>query len=268
MDPAKKFTKFDGTATKAEAHLYASNVGAINWAATVTRPDFAYAASKFAQYTSNPGPQHWDALEWLWGYICKTIDYELVYKGDCNKNFSAYSGASPKGGITGFSDADWAGCLDTRKSTGGFLIFFGLCLVSWKSKLQTNVTRSSTEAEYVQLSITACEMITYRRLVEGLTPSAVRVNGSTLPASTLFGDNQGSIIMAIYASSGNRTRHIEVHHHYVRQEVKKGSIVLQYVNTKAQLADMLTKPLAKVEHTGFMRLLGLRSRRERLETSS
>jgi hypothetical protein len=84
----------------------------------------------------------------------------------------------------------------------------------------------------------------------------------------LYTDNQGSITMAINASSGNRTRHIEVHHHYVRQEVKKGSIVLQYVNTKAQLADMLTKPLAKVEHASFMRLLGLRSRRERLEMSS
>ena len=120
------------------------------------------------------------------------------------------------------------------------MIFFGLCLVSWKSKLQTNVTRSLTEAEYVQLSITACEMITYRRFVEGLTPFTVRVNGNTFSALTLFGDNQGSITMAINASSGNRTRHIKVYYHYVRQEVKKGSIVLQYVNTKAQLADMLS----------------------------
>jgi hypothetical protein len=69
-------------------------------------------------------------------------------------------------------------------------------------------------------------MITYRRLVEKLTPSTVRVNDNTLPVLTLFGDNQGSIIIVINASSGNRTRHIEVHHHYVRQKVKKGSIVL------------------------------------------
>jgi hypothetical protein len=76
-------------------------------------------------------------------------------------------------------------------------------------------------------------MIIYKRLVEKLTPSAVRVNSSTISASTLFGNNQGSIIITINASSGNRTRHIKVHHHYVRQEVKKGSIVLQYINTKA-----------------------------------
>jgi hypothetical protein len=68
-------------------------------------------------------------------------------------------------------------------------------------------------------------MITYRRLVEGLTLSAVRVNGSTFSALTLFGDNQGFIIMAINVLSGNRIRHIEVYYHYVRQEVKKGLIV-------------------------------------------
>jgi hypothetical protein len=130
MNPAKKFTKFDDIVMKVEAYLYVSNVGAINWAATVIKPDFTYTASKFTQYTSNPGPQHWDVLKWLWGYICKTIDYELVYKCDCNKDFSAYSGVSLKEEITDFSDADWVGCLDTRKFINDFLIFFGLCLVS------------------------------------------------------------------------------------------------------------------------------------------
>jgi hypothetical protein len=100
------------------------------------------------------------------------------------------------------------------------------------------------------------------------SPSRINVNDNIVPASTLFGDNQDFITIVINPSSDNRTRHIKVHHHYVRQQVKNGSIVLQYVNTKAQLADMLTKPPAKVEHASFMRLLGLRSRRDRFETSS
>jgi hypothetical protein len=104
-----------------------------------------------SRFSSNPGPEHYAALEWLWGYIKWSLNYELVYSGE-NESLTAYSGAALKADmsmITGYSDADWAGCLDTRKSTGGYFIFYGNCVMAWKSKLQGNVTRFSTEAEYV-----------------------------------------------------------------------------------------------------------------------
>jgi hypothetical protein len=217
-----------------------------------------------SRFSSNPGPEHYTALEWLWGYIKWSLNYELVYNGD-NGDLTAYSGAAPKADmstISGYSDTDWAGCLDTRKSTGGYFILYGNCVIAWKSKLQGNVTRSSTEAEYVQLSITACEMVTFRRLVAKWLEGAVtiKIKPNTQSILTLYGDNQGSLAMALNIENRARTRHIEVHHHYVRDKVEDGTIQLDYLNTKDMLADMLTKPLQKAEHARFSALLGLRRR--------
>jgi hypothetical protein len=128
--------------------------------------------------------------------------------------------------ISGYSDTDWAGCLDTRKSTGGYFILYGNCVIAWKSKLQGNVTRSSTEAEYVQLSITACEMVTFRRLLtkwlEGVI--TIKIKPNTQSTLTLYGDNQGSLAMILNLENRTRTRHIEVYHYYVRDKVDDGTI--------------------------------------------
>jgi hypothetical protein len=102
-------------------------------------------------FLSNPGPEYFTALEWLWEYIKWNLNYELVYNGD-NSDLTAYSGVAPKADIStisGYSDIDWADCLDTRKSTGGYFIFYENCVIAWKSKLQDNITRLFTEAEYV-----------------------------------------------------------------------------------------------------------------------
>ena len=145
-----------------------------------------------------------------------------------------------------YSDADFAGCLDTRKSTGGYVIFKGNNLIAWQSKLQGNVTLSTIEAEYVQLSVTARELV-YFKALEG------RMNGDQ-PTSihcTIRGDNQGSIKLAVDPSYRRRTRHIDVHHHYVREQVEEGVIKLEYVQSKDNLADALTKPLPKPALASF-----------------
>jgi hypothetical protein len=85
-----------------------------------------------SRFSSNPGPKHYTALEWLWEYIKWNLNYELVYNGD-NGDLTAYSGAAPKADmstISGYSDADWAGCLDTRKSTGGYFILYENCVIA------------------------------------------------------------------------------------------------------------------------------------------
>ena len=84
------------------------------------------------RFLSNPGPEHFTALEWLWGYIKWNLNYELVYNGD-NNDLTAYSGAAPKADISiisGYSDINWAGCLDIRKSTGGYFIFYENCVIA------------------------------------------------------------------------------------------------------------------------------------------
>jgi hypothetical protein len=250
MDPSDSLQKYEDEAESKHKASYASSIGAIMWAALGTRPDIAYAVGKLARYTNNPGPQHFAALTWLFGYIKKTANYELAYPESDPNNAE----------LSAYSDADWAGYLDTRRSTGGFLIMYGNCIFSWKSKRQSNITRSSTEAEYVQLSNTACELVSYRRLHEDHTKNATRVHVRPNTASTLYGNNQESISMALDTNYRARTRHIDVHHHYVREAVEKGMITLEYVNTKRMLADVLTKPLAKSEHARFTDLLGVRPR--------
>jgi hypothetical protein len=108
INPSTTLTKYEGQATKQATKRYASEVGSINWASTATRPDICYAASILSRFSSNPGPEHYAALEWLWGYIKWSLNYELVYSGD-DESLTAYSGAASKADmfmITGYSDAD------------------------------------------------------------------------------------------------------------------------------------------------------------------
>jgi hypothetical protein len=148
-----------------------------------------------------------------------------------------YKPGDGQGVLSAYSDADFAGCLDTRKSTGGYLIFKGDNLIAWQSKLQGNVTLSTTEAEYVQLSTTARELVWFKRLENAKPATNLRC--------TIRGDNQGSIKIATEPNYRRRTRHVDVHHHYVREEVENGTIKLEYVPSKENLADILTKPLPK-----------------------
>jgi hypothetical protein len=179
MDSAIKFRKFDGKAFFKYIATYALSVGGFNWAALALRVDFGFAMIKISRCSLNPGPQHFEVLDWLWGYIRKTFDYELVY---------IFNPKPLK--LTAYVDSDWVGCFDTRRFTGAYLIFFGGCFIVWKSKLQSHITRFFIEAEYVQLSVTACELITYRRFCEefDLGLIIIRVNDQEA-ASMLYGDN-------------------------------------------------------------------------------
>jgi hypothetical protein len=114
----------------------------------------------------------------------------------------------------------------------------------------------------VQLLITACEMIAFRRLLTKWLEGAItiKIKPNTQNTSTFYGDNQGSLAMALNIENRVRTRHIEVYHYYVRDKVEDGTIRLDYLNIKDMLADMLIKPLQKAEHARFNALLGFRRR--------
>jgi hypothetical protein len=247
LNPGTQIEKFDGEAQQQHKAVYASAIGGIGWAAICTRPDLARGYAKLARYVDNPGPIHFKALQQLFGYIKGTLDYGLTYNTD---------GSEPAQSLTAYSDADFAGCLDTRRSTGGYLIFKGNNLISWQSKLQGNVTLSTTEAEYVQLSVTARELV-YFKALEG----KMNGNQSTSIRCTIRGDNQGSIKLAVDPSYRRRTRHIDVHHHYVREQVEQGVIKLEYVQSKDNLADAFTKPLPKPALTSFTSRINLNQSR-------
>src|SRR3954468_5840242 len=125
---------------------YRSIVGALQYL-TLTRPDISFSVNKVCQYLHAPTTAHWTAAKRILRYVQGTIHVGLTFQQSSSSLLSA------------FSDADWAGCLDDRRSTGGFAIFLGPNLVSWSARKQATVSRSSTEAEYKSLANATAELI-------------------------------------------------------------------------------------------------------------
>ncbi|XP_071677013.1 uncharacterized mitochondrial protein AtMg00810-like [Lolium perenne] len=133
--PSEKLSRDGGTLLHTDdAFRYRSVVGGLQYL-TLTRPDISFAVNKVCQYLSQPTEVHWEAVKRILRYVKGTLDTGLCFR------------KSRSTGISIFTDADWAGCVDDRRSTGGFAIFVGPNLISWSSKKQPTVSRSSTKAE-------------------------------------------------------------------------------------------------------------------------
>ncbi|EOY00276.1 Cysteine-rich RLK (RECEPTOR-like protein kinase) 8, putative [Theobroma cacao] len=148
--------------------------------------------------------------------------------------------------ISGYSNSDWAGCLDTRKSITGYCIFIGDSLVSWKSKKQSVVARSSAEAEYRAMATTCCEIIWLKYLM-----SDFGINDSE--AINLYSDSQSAIHISRNPVHHERTKHIEMDCHFIREKVLTGVIKPLHISTDSQLSDIFTKALQPRQ---FYKLLG------------
>nr|CAD1840601.1 unnamed protein product [Ananas comosus var. bracteatus] len=143
--------------------------------------------------------------------------------------------------LVAFSDADWAGCPNTRCSVTGWCMFLGNSLVSWKSKKQDRVSKSSTESEYRAMSA-ACSEITWLR---GLL---IELGFPQHDPPPLHADNTSAIQIATNPVYHERTKHIEVDCHYIREVVDTRAISLPHVSTSLQIADVLTKSLPRQRH--------------------
>ena len=151
--------------------------------------------------------------------------------------------------LTAYADADWGNCLDTRKSTSGYCVFIGDALVSWKSKKQATVARSSAEAEYKAMANVASEVDWMINLLKdfGISTGAVK----------LLCDNQAAIHIASNPTFHERTKHIDIDCHFVRERVQSGLLKLIHVKTHHQLAYIMTKPLAAPQFKEIMSKLGI-----------
>jgi len=158
-------------------------------------------------------------------------------------------------GLVGFTDSDFAGDLDDRKSTSGYVFTLAGGAVSWKSKKQSLVSLSSTEAEYVSCSEAAREAIWLRRLYHEITKDRLK---STTPAiQLLLSDSQGAISLAQAPRFSDRTKHIDIKYHFVRDSCANGLVRLGFISTAEMTADVMTKALPRDAHQKHIRGMGL-----------
>ena len=144
--------------------------------------------------------------------------------------------------LHGYSDADWAGNKDTRRSTSGYVFRIGDSTISWSSKKQRTVARSSTEAEYVALSYAAQEAIWLKRLTQ-----SIGMGSPEQQPLTIYEDNNSAIDLTKNAKYHNRTKHIDIAHHFVREQVEMNEISVTHCPSKHMIADIMTKGIPRVQ---------------------
>jgi histone deacetylase 1/2 len=217
--------------------LYRQAIGALQYL-TNTRPDIAFSVNKLSQYMSLPTTDHWQGIKRILRYLHGTTNLCLHIKPSTDLD------------ITGFSDADWATSVDDRKSMAGQCVFLGETLVSWTSRKQRVVSRSSTESEYRALADLAAEVAWIRSLLEELKLPILR-------KPVLWCDNLSAKALASNPVMHARSKHIEIDVHYIRDQVLQNKITISYVPTADQIADCLTKPLTHTRFNIFRDKLGV-----------
>jgi histone deacetylase 1/2 len=199
---------------------YHQVIGALQYC-TLTRPDISYAVNQLCQFMHAPREPHWIATKRVLRYLKGTIDYGIHYTQSTTT-------------LDAFCDADWAGNPDDRKSTSSYIVFLGQNLISWSAKKQSVVSKSSTEAEYRSMALVTAELYWLRMLLQDLGISL-----SSPP--TLWCDNVGAISLASNPVFHARTKHIEVDYHFIREKVLNKDILVRYISTHDQIADVFTK---------------------------
>ena len=221
---------------------YASAVGALMFAALVTRPDIAFAVTSLCQFMSAPGNDHWQAVKRVMRYLRGTRHLGLTYGWAGGDNRELY----------GYSDSDWGNDTNDRRSFTGWVFLLHDAAVSWQSCKQPTVALSSVEAEYMAATQATREAVWWRAFLTelGLSPTA---------ATIVHSDSQGSIALGKNPEHHKRTKHIDIQHHYVREQVIAGTVTSPYISTDDMVADVLTKPLAADRHNRLVRAMGVRA---------
>ena len=227
MSLGNKLSLTDSSALDAPS-LYRSTVGALQYL-TYTWPDLSFAVNKLSQYLHAPTMAHWNACKRVLRYIKGTFSHGLTFKPAQIMT------------LEGYCDADWASNLDDRKSVSGICIFLGGNLITWSSRKQKVVARSSTEAEYRALASAATDLVWIQNLLSEIGIS------HQVQAPILWSDNIGPQALACNLVYHARTKHIEIDIHYVRNLVSENKLDVRYVPTEEQPADLLTKALP-IEH--------------------
>ena len=201
-----------------------------------TRPDIAYAMSLVSQFMHCPSEDHMSEVVRILQYLKSSPGRRLMFTRNQHLH------------IDGYIDVDWAGNITDRKSTLGYFTFVGGNLVTWRSKKQKVVALSSAEAKFRGMAKGLCELLWLKKLLE-------EIDCSSHETMNLFCDNKASIAIAHNPVQHNRTKHVEVDQHFIKQKLKDKVIQFPFVKSEDQLADILTKAASsKIFHNSLDKL--------------
>ncbi|KAJ9567714.1 hypothetical protein OSB04_003680 [Centaurea solstitialis] len=220
---------------------YASAIGSIMYAMLCTRPDVAYSVSVTSRYQQNPGEPHWVAVKKILKYLRRTKDMFLVF-----------GGSEDEISVNGYSDASFQTDIDDFRSQLGYIFTLNGGAISWKSSKQDTIADSTTEAEYIAASDAAKEAVWLRNFLSDL-----RVVASVSRPIDILCDNSGAVAQAKEPREHHKSRHVLRKYHLIRDIIGRGDVRICKIPTEENVADPLTKPLARVKHEAHANSIGM-----------
>lgn len=233
-------TNFDKDSTENEVITldmpYRELVGCLLYLSTSSRPDICFAVSVLSRFLDRPTISLWKAAKRVLRYLKQTKSKSLIYKRDSSRCC-----------LIGYSDADWAGDRTDRKSVSGSAIYHGDNLLAWFCKKQNVVALSTAEAEYIAAALASAELVYLKGLLQ---------NFNCPPDAVLYVDNQSAIKLIESNENSKRSKHIDIKYHYIKDLISKQEIIVKYVSTNENVADVFTKALSKQKHNYFVKRMG------------
>lgn len=221
INTSTKLTK-NGEPLDRQTFPYATLIGSLMYLSICTRPDISQAVGALARYMANPTTAHWQAAKAILRYLAGTADYGISY-------------GHTTSGLMAYCDADYAGDIDTRRSTTAYVFTLHGGAISWSSRLQQTVAASTTEAEYMAAASATKEALWLRQLLHSL--------GMELIPIAINADNQSAIKLLKNPVFSMRSKHIDVIYHFARERVARNEVTFSYIKTDLMVADALTKPV-------------------------
>jgi hypothetical protein len=238
---------------------YQQAIGSVMYGMVLTRPDIAFTTGRLSQYLKGPAEHHGDGLKELFRYIGCTIDQKIRYGPTKQSKLVVYSRDLPDENLAVYSDADWAGDKSDRKSTSGCVAMLYGGPVSWASRKQKSVATSSTESEYIAMSLCAKQAVWLGQVIRDM--GYAQYIGKNPTNVQIKGDNQGALALVKNPHLHERSKHIDIQYHHIRDLEEKKKITVSYIPTTEMIADGMTKPLDRTAFLRFKELMGLTSSR-------
>jgi hypothetical protein len=246
LQPNQKLTKElltedDELRNLIDSEKYRQAIGSLIYLMVSTRPDISYTVSVLSRFMQEPRELHWRCVKRLLRYIKTTKDYCLIYTKNKTSKYE----------LVGYSDADYAGSIDDRKSTSGYVFKLNNCIITWNSAKQKTVSLSTTEAEYIALTTAIKEALWLNQLLKELNRGLKEIK--------IMCDNKSTICLSKNPEFHSRSKHIDIKYHFIKEKINDKTINIEFVSTDDMIADILTKAVSRIKHYKALEQLSMKN---------